>query len=55
MDREASIRIPIHTINNSELGYLEDRRPSANVDPYQAFTHLMSCVNKINKEMLVTA
>jgi len=55
MDREASIRIPIHTINNSGLGYLEDRRPSANVDPYQAFTHLMSCVNKINKEMLVTA
>ena len=34
-DRGASIRIPMQTANDG-YGYLEDRRPSANVDPYQA-------------------
>ena len=34
-DRGASIRIPMQTANDG-YGYLEDRRPSANMDPYQA-------------------
>ena len=34
-DRGASIRIPIQLIKDG-VGYLEDRRPSANVDPYRA-------------------
>ncbi|MFH1286860.1 MAG: glutamine synthetase GlnII [Candidatus Magasanikbacteria bacterium] len=33
-DRGASIRIPLMTQNNG-YGYLEDRRPAANMDPYQ--------------------
>ncbi|MFQ6604339.1 MAG: glutamine synthetase GlnII [Fidelibacterota bacterium] len=33
-DRGASIRIPMATANNGR-GYLEDRRPAANMDPYQ--------------------
>lgn len=33
-DRGASIRIPMQTANEG-YGYLEDRRPSANMDPYQ--------------------
>jgi len=33
-DRGASIRIPIATVNNGWKGYLEDRRPAANADPY---------------------
>ena len=33
-DRGASIRIPMATINTG-AGYLEDRRPAANMDPYQ--------------------
>ena len=33
-DRGASIRIPMQTANEGH-GYLEDRRPSANMDPYQ--------------------
>ena len=33
-DRGASIRIPMQTANDG-FGYLEDRRPSANMDPYQ--------------------
>lgn len=32
-DRGASIRIPMQTANEGR-GYLEDRRPSANMDPY---------------------
>jgi glutamine synthetase len=32
-DRGASIRIPMQTANEGK-GYLEDRRPSANMDPY---------------------
>ncbi len=34
-DRGASIRIPVATANNGYKGYLEDRRPAANADPYQ--------------------
>ena len=34
-DRGASIRIPIATVNNGWKGYLEDRRPAANADPYK--------------------
>ena len=32
-DRGASIRVPNDTLKNKR-GYLEDRRPSSNVDPY---------------------
>lgn len=34
-DRGASIRIPITTVNNGWKGYLEDRRPASNADPYK--------------------
>ena len=34
-DRGASVRIPMATANDG-YGYLEDRRPSANMDPYEA-------------------
>ena len=43
-DRGASIRIPIATIDNEYKGYLEDRRPSSNVDPYQATFMIMETV-----------
>lgn len=33
-DRGASIRIPMATANDGK-GYIEDRRPAANMDPYQ--------------------
>ena len=39
-DRGASIRIPMDTANNGK-GYLEDRRPSANMDPYQVCAALI--------------
>ena len=33
-DRGSSIRIPVATANNGYKGYLEDRRPAANANPY---------------------
>jgi len=39
-DRGASIRIPMATANSGR-GYLEDRRPAANLDPYQVCAALM--------------
>jgi len=39
-DRGASIRIPAR-VSNEGKGYLEDRRPAANLDPYQVFTALL--------------
>ena len=34
-DRGASIRIPIMTVENGWKGWLEDRRPASNGDPYK--------------------
>lgn len=42
-DRGASIRIPMATLN-AGCGYLEDRRPAANMDPYQVLTALLETV-----------
>jgi glutamine synthetase len=42
-DRGASIRIPMQTANDG-FGYLEDRRPSANMDPYKVCAVLMETV-----------
>lgn len=39
-DRTASIRIPTHVKVNSG-GYIEDRRPSANIDPYRAVEYII--------------
>ncbi len=42
-DRGASIRIPMATANNG-MGYLEDRRPAANMDPYKVCARLLETV-----------
>lgn len=39
-DRTASIRIPLHVEKNGS-GYLEDRRPCADADPYRVVTYIM--------------
>ena len=39
-DRGASIRISTK-VSNEGRGYLEDRRPAANLDPYQIFTAIL--------------
>ena len=42
-DRGASIRIPSHVVNKG-YGYLEDRRPGANVDPYVVSWRLIKSI-----------
>jgi glutamine synthetase len=42
-DRGASIRIPMQTAKEGK-GYLEDRRPAANMDPYQVCAILIETV-----------
>jgi len=44
-DRGASIRIPMSTANN-KTGYLEDRRPAANLDPYLVTAKLIETVSQ---------
>ena len=40
-DRGASIRIPV-CVNRTGKGYLEDRRPASNADPYKVMAHIVS-------------
>jgi glutamine synthetase len=42
-DRTASIRIPANVAADG-CGYLEDRRPNANADPYEVATVLLKSV-----------
>jgi glutamine synthetase len=45
-DRGASVRIPQTTAGECS-GYLEDRRPAANVDPYEAFPVILNTVSSV--------
>jgi glutamine synthetase len=45
-DRTSSIRIPRHVADQGH-GYLEDRRPNANADPYRVATRLLKTVAKL--------
>ena len=46
-DRGASIRIPILTIDNEWKGYLEDRRPASNADPYKIASRIIKTVKSV--------
>lgn len=41
-DRGSSIRIPIGTAQNGWKGYLEDRRPASNADPYKVTARILA-------------
>ncbi|MCA9212897.1 MAG: glutamine synthetase beta-grasp domain-containing protein [Planctomycetales bacterium] len=43
-DRGASIRIPVATAQNGWKGYLEDRRPASNADPYKIIRRIIETV-----------
>ena len=43
-DRGASIRIPIATVENGWKGWLEDRRPASNGDPYKIAARIVKTV-----------
>ncbi len=47
-DRGASIRIPVGTVNDGWKGYLEDRRPASNADPYQVAARIIKTVDSAN-------
>ena len=45
-DRGSSIRIPQVTANNGWKGYIEDRRPASNGDPYKIMKVISESVNQ---------
>jgi glutamine synthetase len=52
-DRGASVRLPVHFIRNGYRGYLEDRRPNSEGDPYQIVSRVLKTINSVPKESLV--
>ncbi len=44
-DRGASIRIPVGTVQDGWKGYLEDRRPASNADPYKVVGEIVKTLN----------
>ena len=50
-DRGASIRIPVTTAKNG-YGYLEDRRPGANIDPYVVAARLLVTIADMDESLL---
>jgi glutamine synthetase len=48
-DRGASIRMPVHFIRNGYKGYLEDRRPNSEGDPYRTVSRILKTINSVSK------
>lgn len=46
-DRGSSIRIPIQAIENNWKGYMEDRRPASNADPYRIVARIVKTIEEI--------
>jgi glutamine synthetase len=49
-DRGASIRIPVSTAQ-SWKGYLEDRRPASNADPYRVAARILETLKGVEKDV----
>jgi glutamine synthetase len=41
--------MPIHFIKNGYKGYLEDRRPNSEGDPYQIVSRILKTINSVSK------
>ena len=50
-DRGASIRIPVATVVNGWKGWLEDRRPASNADPYKVASRIIKTVKSAEVEV----
>ena len=48
-DRGASIRMPVNFIKDGYKGYLEDRRPNSQGDPYQIVSQILKTINSVKK------
>ncbi|KQO64070.1 MULTISPECIES: glutamine synthetase beta-grasp domain-containing protein [unclassified Methylobacterium] len=46
-DRGASIRVPHSFVNNEYKGYLEDRRPNSQGDPYQIASQILKTISSV--------
>ena len=46
-DRGASIRVPHTFVNNGYKGYLEDRRPNSQGDPYQIASQILKTIASV--------
>lgn len=46
-DRGASIRVPHSFVNNDYKGYLEDRRPNSQGDPYQIASQILKTISTV--------
>ena len=46
-DRGASIRVPHSFVRNGYLGYLEDRRPNSQGDPYQIASQILKTISAV--------
>jgi glutamine synthetase len=46
-DRGASIRMPVNFIKNGYKGYLEDRRPNSEADPYAIVSQIYKTVSSV--------
>ena len=46
-DRGASVRMPVNFIKNGYKGYLEDRRPNSEADPYQIVSRIIETINSV--------
>ncbi|MFZ2160440.1 MAG: glutamine synthetase beta-grasp domain-containing protein [Bradyrhizobium sp.] len=47
-DRGASIRVPHSFVNNGYKGYLEDRRPNSQGDPYQIASRILKTITSVS-------
>jgi len=48
-DRGASIRMPVNFVKDDYKGYLEDRRPNSQGDPYQIVSRILKTINSVPK------
>jgi glutamine synthetase len=51
-DRSASVRIPIFTVQDDWKGYLEDRRPASNADPYRIVARIVKTVTETHDQIV---
>ena len=47
-DRGASIRVPHSFVRNGYKGYLEDRRPNSQGDPYQIASQILKTISEVS-------
>jgi glutamine synthetase len=47
--------MPVNFIKNGYKGYLEDRRPNSEADPYQIVSQILKTINGVAKPAMAAA